>query len=728
MAPPITVKVELFYSGVWNDISSSTRANDHIQITRGRQDQGNSSDAATCTLKINNRNGQFTPGNAAGALYGLIGRNTPLRITATPVGGSASVRGVFEVPAWPMTWDQSGTDVYVMITAAGIRRRLGQGQTTASVVALNEYVTSTAYARSWPCLTAAELRTGLTWQMTSINAPGTVKFGTYDLGIGQDGVTIPTTNAVRGPNGFLGYGYLDGGVNQGVSSELAVGFVFESASLGPLSFVVNPLVSVNYGTQWEVQLRADGVNNDVIVVQRVNDPSTGITVTTYTGSGALTALTDGNEHVCDFTLTVSGANILYEVDIDGASVFSGTAVTSTVGTIGELAIAYEPGATNAPVGLAWVTVWIDGGVPTLTNFASAGLGYAGETAGNRISRLCSQNSIAFASSGTLANCIAMGGQDSKNLLTLLDEAASADGGVLSETRTAIGFTYRTRQDLYNQATAVTLDYSTKVFGAPLVPTPDDYGVHNDVTATNSGTGGTAEAVLTSGTLSTQAPPNGINAYTTGVSLNLQTDGPLADLAAWLMHLGTIEEPRWPGIVVDMLNPRISGNSTLGNQIAALDIGQKFVLSNLPTWVSGGATDPVNLLLLGYTEDLWQFGWQLTLNSASETPYEVAVYATSNAAQDGAQFDAENSTVHAGGFTAGALSASIDSAAGTIPWTTDAAAMPFYINIAGEKIRVTAITGAASPQTFTIVRAINGISKAHVAGEAVHLWTRSRYAL
>ena len=37
------------------------------------------------------------------------------------------VRAVGEVSSWPSTWDLSGSDVWVPVTASGILRRLGQG-------------------------------------------------------------------------------------------------------------------------------------------------------------------------------------------------------------------------------------------------------------------------------------------------------------------------------------------------------------------------------------------------------------------------------------------------------------------------------------------------------------------------------------------------------------------------------------------------------------------------
>lgn len=46
--------------------------------------------------------------------------------------------------------------------------------------------------------------------------------------------------------------------------------------------------------------------------------------------------------------------------------------------------------------------------------------------------------------------------------------------------------------------------------------------------------------------------------------------------------------------------------------------------------------------------------------------------------------------------------------------------PFNISAGGEEMTVTAITGAAAPQTFTVRRSANGVVKAHAAGTAVRL--------
>jgi hypothetical protein len=56
------------------------------------------------------------------------------------------------------------------------------------------------------------------------------------------------------------------------------------------------------------------------------------------------------------------------------------------------------------------------------------------------------------------------------------------------------------------------------------------------------------------------------------------------------------------------------------------------------------------------------------------------------------------------------------------WTTDTDEMPFDINVGGEQMTVTAISGSSSPQTFTVTRSVNGVTKEHASGSDVRLWT------
>ena len=56
----------------------------------------------------------------------------------------------------------------------------------------------------------------------------------------------------------------------------------------------------------------------------------------------------------------------------------------------------------------------------------------------------------------------------------------------------------------------------------------------------------------------------------------------------------------------------------------------------------------------------------------------------------------------------------------IPWTTAAADFPLDIMVGGERMTVTSIGAGTTSQLFTVVRGVNGITKAHPAGVTVAL--------
>ena len=64
------------------------------------------------------------------------------------------------------------------------------------------------------------------------------------------------------------------------------------------------------------------------------------------------------------------------------------------------------------------------------------------------------------------------------------------------------------------------------------------------------------------------------------------------------------------------------------------------------------------------------------------------------------------------------------------WITGSASPDFPVDIlvGGEVMTVTAISGAASPQTFTVTRGTNGVALAHAAGTGLSLAQPMRLAL
>lgn len=112
-------------------------------------------------------------------------------------------------------------------------------------------------------------------------------------------------------------------------------------------------------------------------------------------------------------------------------------------------------------------------------------------------------------------------------------------------------------------------------------------------------------------------------------------------------------------------------------------------------------------------------WLITFTCAPGAPYQVGKYGTS-------RFDHKGSTLNAA-ITSTATSAAFTSDTLEVLWTVDPAAFPLDLNIAGEKVTCTAITGSTSPQTATLVRSVNGVVAAHPAGATVKLWDTPRYA-
>jgi hypothetical protein len=596
-----------------------------------------------------------------------------------------------ELSGLPQAWDTTGSDVYVPIQAAGVGRRLGQGQPPA-VASLRQFLGQTDGVY-WPLddntlakfgkrLTPAQ-QAGASDSQVSFRPTGTGN--TYEWGTGDLDPALPKTLSITS-TGAADAGSFTGYVGAATSITYAyVDFVYKSSGLGLLTLLVRDYLQ----NTWHVKLRADGLHYDVQLTRDFYDSSVEGVVSESIADSAdlLTALTDGELHYVRASFTDNGTGVDYAIYIDGISVLSGTRASASVGGVADIFVTY--GSADEPVALGHVAVYTSANatVPTTAAVLDTVFAYAGEAAADRLERLCTDNDLAFDLIGTATDTPAMGGQGQATLVTLLQECAETDIGTLYEPREQLGYAYRTRTDLYNQPAAVTLDYSAFVFGAPPNPTDDDFSTRNDVTVSNTSSSGSAQATLTEGPLSIQAPPDGINTYPTTASVNLETDGTLDDQANWRLALSTIDEARYPSLTLNLLSPAIANNLALAAQIIDLDVTDRLVIENLPAWLP---PDDSSQLVLGYTEELWQFGWTVALNCTPESPYQVAVYGSS-ALRDGARYDAERSTLDAD-CTSGATSLAVTAGRGTELWTTDAGEFPFDIGIGGEQITVTDIDG------------------------------------
>ncbi|MEU8055718.1 hypothetical protein [Microbispora bryophytorum] len=695
---PLDVTVELLIDGVWTDITTDVLVRDGITITRGRRDEGVQTDPSRCSLSIKNTGGKYSPRNPNSIYYGKIGRNTQIRIK---VDGEVRFHG--EVSSWPPKWDVSGNDVWTPIEAAGITRRLGQGSTVLSSTMYRGLTypeatdTPVAY---WPCedakgSTALASATPGGSPMRIKGAPTLAQFGDF---------------VASAPIPLLSDSEWTGTVpTYTVTGETQVRFLLHVPSTGTVNnqTIIRirtqgtaKLWHLNYGTGGALQLQAFAGDNGGGVLD----------------TGMVSFDIDGKLLRVSIELTENGSNIDWavatlEVGQEVGAVYFGTLNSYSVGPISQIIVSPEGGIDDVAIG----HISVQSAVTTLFDLAGQLAGWHSEPAGRRIERLCEEEGIPFTSVGDLDDTEPLGTQRSATLMELLIDAAQADDGILYEPRDEFGLAYRTRSGMYNQSATAELDYSDGHLSPPLEPIDDDQGVVNDVTVSRYD-GSSARYTKDSGPLSVSDPPNGVGRYDDSITLNVRDDARLADQASWRIHVGTVDEARYPTITVSMSNSEIQSNSTVKNGLIDLDIGDRITIDSLPEWIPPGL---ISQLALGFTETLEPYVWQIDVNCVPESPYEVAVYGTD-------RYGTDYSTLSSSS-TSSTTSLLVATSKGPL-WTTASGDLPLDIVIDGEQIRVNSISGSSSPQTFSVTRSRNGVVKSHSSGAKVTLFKPAIRAL
>src|SRR5487761_1481738 len=418
----------------------------------------------------------------------------------------------------------------------------------------------------------------------------------------------------------------------------------------------------------------------------------------------------------------------YTMVVLPAGASTGTAISGTfAGTAGNALLIYPgPGGALGQVGLGHFSIQSD--YVSLFDVYQPLNAWTGETAGIRFSRLCTENGLGARVYGHPAVSAAMGAQPVDTLVNLLQQCEAADRGMIYEPRQSYALGYRTLASLLNQAPGVQLDWSQAHLAAAkfVPPVDDDQYTINDVTLTRSSTtassaasGGSFRTTLSDGSaMSVSAPPAGAGDYATSATVNVETDGQLPDVAGWMVHAGSAPGARYPAIPADMTRSQVAA---LFWQLQELNIGDYAGIVNVPSWLT---PDDVRQLAAGVTEELGGFIYRLTWNGIGESPFETGIFDDPVYGRADTDGSALASAVSA---TATALSVATPDAADPL-WTTAAADFPFDINAGGERMTVTAVTGGASPQSFTVTRSVNGVVKSHVAGEDVRLFFAPVYAI
>ncbi|MFF7949146.1 hypothetical protein [Streptomyces griseorubiginosus] len=689
------VTVELLVAGQWTDLSAAGYVlvrddNGQVRVTYGTTGgEGSQTERATATLQLKNTDGRFSPRNPSGPYYGLIGRNTQMRISVPDGLGGKSYRIWGEVSNWAGGWSSDGNDVWVDVTVAGPMQRLAQGPAPEHSV-IYQAITDpapTGLVAYWPCedpsgsmSLASALATGspMTWTGTptlasysGFNASDPLPdLTTATLSGGVPKYDDPTATQVR----FLAYIPVTG------------------LSLGKVLVAIDQLdYSAGSSQFWEV----------------FYDTATrSLTIRTCASDG-----------------TVLGAELPHDLDVRGRLLYvsvelqeSGTGITRALRLKDvNTGVSYAVSDTVALTQLTRVTKVQFGpasravsGAAGTANLPGVAVGHAtvenaitaidalgvrlnpiGETAGRRIQRLCGEKGVAFDWVGDLDDTVPLGPQGKANLLSLVQESCLADGGLLYESRAALGLGYRTRTSLYAQDPALILSYPGFNLAETPTPVEDDRLTQNILTVTSGGASATYEQ--TDGPLGTATV--GEYGESSGLTLNLADNdqATLLDHAAWRVHLGTVDEERHPQIAVNLAHPSITPD--MRRAILALRLGDRIQITSPPT--PQCAPDTIDQLMLGIEETITKFQHRLTFTCAPASPYN----GIANLDADNARIDIDGSELLSAVSSSATSINVIPSGTNTMLWTTDAADCPFAVRAGGEVMTVTAVTPAVA-DTFT----------------------------
>lgn len=567
------------------------------------------------------------------------------------------VRFVGEVSEWPSSWDASGTDVYATVTAYGRKRRMQRAGAPLESAVRRDLTSSgrTDILAYWPLEDSA----GSTSAASALP-------GGQPMQVIHPGITWAATTGIpgSGPLPTMGTGTLRGSVPSAAPGVFAIRVVAEIPSTGVPS--LQQLIRLDCGgslPRWELNIGPSGTLQLVAYDQtttRVLD----------TGAESFPMLVGGGRFVIGVDLQVTAPSAtsyrVYTIALADAATVStpldlwqypapGTTMTAPGAVHGPGTITIGGGqGLGDQVTLGHVSV--ADSTSAYSNTGTALLGWLGEAATARVRRVAAENALPVWVRGADADSQPVGVQAVDTALTVLTDAAEADGGVLGEVRDALATSYRSRATLYNQQPAVTLDYGTPGLVPPLQPTDDDQHIANDVTVTRTN-GSSAVAVLADGSpMSVADPPVGVGDYPQSVSLLLATDDQAATAAGWLLHLGTVDEARWPQVTVDM--ERVADVEAA----AAVDIWDALRLSGLPAWEGVTTAD---LVVEGYSETLPGYGhWTVTYNCTPGSVWRVAEVGDAELARA----DVEGSTLAA---AASASATTLSVACSGALWATSA---------------------------------------------------------
>lgn len=732
------VMVEFLIDGVWTDLVSLglVLSDSEVSIqSRGRPGENSVSGPATCNFDVKNFSADFSLANPSSPYWGKVVLGTRVRISV-PMGNGVSRRFVGELSSIPQESDTTGNYSIVSFEAAGILRRLSQGEKNLRSALYRDYTRQVPMDGG----NAGGLLPIAYWPME--DAAGSHSFASPLAGVRPMLFTGSPTLAT-----YDGFAASDPLPNlNGSTFTAAFPTPAASPSAGSDSYMIEFVMSAPGGLTNGMTIAQWTTAGEAAVIWKLSYPSTDHlqlrvfdldnNLLVDSGSVAVNIAGDLNWIVLwlqefDDVIPELDATVLVQ-PIGGGTDNENTAF-ATSGALGIFkSFIFNPAATAVDFYIGHLAVYRSpkgNGVIDRDSRNDNGIdqsplnAYVGEAADVRFQRLCAEEGITSELTGTVGDGVSMGAQTSDTLMNLLRQCEASDDGIIYEMTSDFGLGYRTRHSLQNQSAVLTLDHSAHELSAPLAPLVDDSFVANDVTVTRVG-GTSFESVQTTGPRSVSFPPAGMGPYLTAFDLSLQYDDQTGSEATWAVRKGTVSEARFKAVQVNLGSNELAG-TVKRNTILSVVPGDRIVISSVP--IKYGPAD-ISQLAVGFTETIDQFQHVISVNAIPESPYRTGVVAASIASTDDSVNTGGSHLVSGLNTTDTSFSVALDGSyvwADSATYSTD---FPFDIIMDGEQMTVTAITGTSSPQTFTVTRSVNGVAKSHNDHASVGLYAAKAVSL
>jgi hypothetical protein len=695
------VAVEVFYSGTWHDavVDDKVFEDAPVTIRRGQGDESTALRPAQITARLDNATDKYRTTNPTSVLYGLAGRNTPVRVKV-----AGAIRGVAEASAWTVdeTPDFRATPrrgkAWVDLQAGGMLQRVnGWTEPVSSTMVKGMLSFGSILVGAWPLEDASDATI-----LTNIDPgglPGRVQ-----------GVTLADSERPAGSarSAKMGAGGLMSGTFASASATAGweISFAFKLSAL-PGSATYEELFTWfdSTGRRWTWEVNN---TNFAWTVYATDGASVLSSVATSFGG-----ILPGSWVRVRVKTTVAGATVTYEPSWyrEGDQLLTGTTLTFGGTSTGWLTT-WQINAGTYNVG-AWYTgvfAISDASIPILNAGVIADFnGHNGETAGDRFARLAGDLNLAYTVLGDKSLSASMGGQPEATFADLCKEIVATDDALLFDDIDTVGLVLMLRNARYNQTPALALNITDLPYRPKEVA--DDQATHNVVTAAQRA-GGSYTASDTTGPLGTAAPPTGVGEARQTVDVNVADEAnDLLQQANWWLFRGTVNLPRYPQVMIDL-----NADPGLIAQVNAVDVGSVIT-------IAGYRENTIRLYVLGWTEVIGSHTRTITYVCAPDQQFVVGVFDAATSRYDlktSVLNAAKNSTV-----TAMTFKQTDDEAWSNVD-------VPYDIVMDGERMTVTAMGSRSGSgpwlQACTVVRSVNGVVKAQATNAPVHIATPGRYAL